>query len=107
MTPAPIAPALTPNAARPLSMLLPLPQFAPTQGVTYPSARAGVGAATSATAAVRMRALSAPRIASLLLVLPRDSRPANRRKGVQAMCPDEPRPLEGSAVKRYRLCDCA
>src|SRR4051794_20159185 len=54
-TPAPMPPALTPNVPRPLSKLL--PNAPPTQGVTNPSARASIGASTSATAPAHMRVL--------------------------------------------------
>src|SRR4030095_2017096 len=49
MMPAPIAPALTPNAPRPFESSL--PKLTPAHGFTYPSARATVGVTIRATAA--------------------------------------------------------
>src|SRR3954462_2174185 len=67
MTPAPIAPAVTPNVVRPLSMLL--PNADPIHGDTKPSARAVAGAHTSTTAPATIKLLSAR---------PRPSRPRAR-----------------------------
>ena len=52
MIPAPIPPALTPRVAWPFWMLL--PNADPTHGVTNPSARACIGASTTAAAEARM-----------------------------------------------------
>src|SRR3954462_8315976 len=55
MMPAPIPPALTPTVACPFWMLL--PNADPTHGVTNPSARACIGASTTAAAEAKMRDL--------------------------------------------------
>src|SRR4029079_996132 len=73
--PLPMAPAFTPNAARLLEMSL--PQLAPTQGVTYPSARACEGSAISAAvAAAKTTPLNLPPITRSLLP-PHSARDAN------------------------------
>src|SRR3954468_1029605 len=74
MMPAPMPPALTPNAARPLEISL--PQLLPTHGVTNPSARAWIGAPTRPTAAARTTTLSARRIACFSFPMPPDSQAA-------------------------------
>src|SRR6476619_6103474 len=55
MAPAPIAPALTPNAPRPFESSL--PKLTPAHGFTYASARATVGVTITATAAAITTAL--------------------------------------------------
>ena len=55
MIPAPMPPALTPTEVWPFWMLLPNDE--PTQGVTNPSARACIGASTTAAAAVMIKVL--------------------------------------------------
>src|SRR5439155_18547449 len=65
MMPAPMAPALTPKFARPSPELF--PKFVPMNGLIQPSARAGVGAQTSAIVAQKRTTLMTPRMRQMLL----------------------------------------
>src|SRR2546426_11779927 len=65
MMPAPIAPALTPKFARPSPELL--PKSVRMKGLIQPSARAGVGAQTSAIVAHKRMTLMTRRMRQMLL----------------------------------------